>query len=85
MTTYEAFVGQFLNISGQVNADPSPTVEWFRNGTVLTNNTRVQLFPAAIVFSRIEESDNGTYTVSGTNSEGSSNFTFNLQVICRLN
>ena len=84
MTTYRQYTGQPLIISGQVNANPSPTVEWSRDGTVLTNSTRVQLFPAAVTFSSVKEEDNGTYTVTATNSEGSARVTVNLIAICEL-
>ena len=84
MTTYREYVGQPLNISGRVEANPSPTVQWSRDGTVLNNSTRVQLFPAAVIFSSVQENDNGTYVVSATNSQGSANFTCSLIAICEL-
>ena len=84
MMAYRQYGDLPLTISGQVGGHPSPITQWFKDGILLSSETsRVQLFPASIIFSRVEEKDNGSYTFSATNSEGSVSFNITLIAICK--
>lgn len=84
-TAYRQYVGESLNITGVVDANPYPTAQWFRDGTLLsTNPPQLQLGVTFIFFSSVMETDNGTYIVNGTNSEGFGTVTIVVMSLCKF-
>lgn len=84
MATYFQYSGEPLNITAVVGGNPSPSSQWSQDGTLLMSSTRVKLFDDSIVFGPVMDNDNGTYTLTATNSQGVNSSSVDLVVICKL-
>lgn len=83
-TTYYQYSGEPLTITALVSGNPSPSSQWSRDGMPLMNSTRVKLFDDSIVFDPVMDNDNGTYTLTGTNSQDVTSSSVDLVVICKF-
>ena len=71
----EAYVGQNPTFTVQAIGSPAPSYQWQFNGTNLVGQTNSQL-----VLSSVQLDQTGAYSVIVSNSAGSTNVAFNLNV-----
>ncbi|KAI8432318.1 hypothetical protein MSG28_004737 [Choristoneura fumiferana] len=54
--------GKDFKVMCEVTAEPSPSVDWFKEGTPISTGERYVIHTNGLMIKNIEESDDGTYT-----------------------
>lgn len=62
--------GETITFTTQVTGNPSPKVQWFKNGAEITENKKVDKDIHSITIVTATDKDSGDYTVKATNSAG---------------
>lgn len=85
-SSYTAIENEPFIVSALVSSNPpvldSDTV-WTRNGMIITESSRVQLNSTTINILNVSREDSGQYVVEGSNTVGSGNASFDLEVFCK--
>ena len=73
-----------LTLNCNATGDPKPSVTWFKNGEPLTklDNKRVGIVASGytLKFTRLVPGHNGNYSCNVSNTRGSINHTFNINI-----
>lgn len=83
-TTFNACENDSLTINGTITGNPIPTSVWRKGETVLMDNDQLDVSNESLIFSSVQREDAGIYNISSTNSEGSANSTFTVDICCEL-
>lgn len=57
---------------------------WFKNGISLTSNKRMSMTGPTMLIRQVSRDDHGVYSIRAANTEGSSNTSFLLNVLCEF-
>lgn len=62
--------GDTITFVSQIIGNPTPKVQWFKNGVELKENTKIDKDVYSLTIVTATEADSGEYTVKATNSSG---------------
>ena len=66
-----------------LSSRPDPDFQWTLNGERIEDSSTRTLTASSVSLSPVSREDNGTYAVTGTNSAGSGEGSFNLFITCK--
>ncbi|XP_063796284.1 hemicentin-1 isoform X2 [Pseudophryne corroboree] len=77
-----AILDTSINIECLVTGDPTPQINWLKNGLPLSVSSQIRLLSSGQVFriSRVQKSDEGSYTCIASNRAGVDKKDYNLKV-----
>ena len=76
--------GEMATIAFDVSANPPPGIMWTRNGQPVINGSGLTANAFSIILNPADRIHDGMYTLVVTNTVGSSNYSFDLDVLCKF-